>query len=226
MKLLHKALLLIAVPLLFQLCFVSILVISLRQLEQEYKREATARNVLICVNSVLSDIIDCAGAVGMLQVNHEAQYIDEFRKGVKDLRINRQRLQQIANSNQRAELARFNTISDEVIASFQELDSIISGNNSLDMLRGTVRIQRLLKKVNESGMNIIREEEVIDARGHDEQQRLRDNLQKVIITGVGLNILLAIYLALLFNRTTVKRLNVLSGNTLKLIPPPIKLDTL
>ncbi len=216
LRLIDKALLLIAVPLLFELCFVTTLVGTLKQLEFEYRSEAAANQVLICVNLVLNNIIDCAGAIGLYQVNHDQRYKRQLRAGEADLRIRRQQLLQIANQNQRAELASFNTVTDEVIDTFERVQGLIQSNDSLDLMRSTIRIQRLLKQVNESGMKVIQEQALISAHQREAQEHLRENVERIIIVGVATSVFLALALALYFNRTTATRLNVLARNALNL----------
>jgi PAS domain S-box-containing protein len=216
LKLVDKALLLIAVPLLFELCFVITLVYTLKQLEVEYRSEAAANQVLLCVNLVLNNIIDCAGAIGLYQINHDERYLKQLRAGEADLRIRRQQLLQIANQNQRAELATFNTVTDEVINTFEQVQRLIQSNDSLDLMRSTIRIQKLLKQVNESGMKVIQEQALITAHQSEAQAHLRENVERIIIAGVAASMFLALALALYFNRTTATRLAVLSRNALKL----------
>ena len=65
LKLSHKGLILVAIPLIFEILFVGILVVALKRTEYEIGRERHSKTVLYEANALLKDIMDSGMALYM-----------------------------------------------------------------------------------------------------------------------------------------------------------------
>ena len=208
--------LLVAVPLIFELAFVSMLVFQLKQLEGEYTAETLARDVLMTVNLELKSMLQAAGAMGMYQVHKEQRFKDEYRNALNDLKKYRLNLEELIKSDQSEDLEAFATTTDKLVKSLGECDILANSGDRIDRMRSIIQAQKLLRKIDESGNKVIERQTRIHDEQRPHQAQSRATIELLIIAGAILSIVLAVILAHYFNSGTSRRLNVLMDNTLQL----------
>jgi PAS domain S-box-containing protein len=216
LRLSQKAMLLVAVPLIFELAFVSMLVFQLKQLEGEYTAETLARDVLMTVNLELKSMLQAAGAMGMYQVHKEQRFKDEYRNALNDLKKYRLNLEELIKSDQSEDLEAFATTTDKLVKSLGECDILANSGDRIDRMRSIIQAQKLLRKIDESGNKVIERQTRIHDEQRPHQAQSRATIELLIIAGAILSIVLAVILAHYFNSGTSRRLNVLMDNTLQL----------
>ncbi len=208
--------LLVAVPLIFELAFVSMLVFQLKQLEGEYTAETLARDVLMTVNLELKSMLQAAGAMGMYQVHKEQRFKDEYRNALNDLKKYRLNLEELIKSDQSEDLVAFATTTDKLVKSLGECDILANSGDRIDRMRSIIQAQKLLRKIDESGNKVIERQTRIHDEQGPHQAQSRATIEQLIIAGALLSIILAVVLAHYFNSGTSRRLNVLMDNTFQL----------
>ncbi len=216
LRLSQKAMLLVAVPLIFELAFVSMLVFQLKQLEREYTAETLARDVLMSVNLELKSMLQAAGAMGMYQVHKEQRFKDEYRHALNDLKKYRLELEELIKADQSEDLVAFATTTDKLVKSLGECDILANSGDRIDQMRSIIQAQKLLRKIDESGNKVIERQTRIHDEQGPHQAQSRATIEQLIIAGAILSIVLAVVLAHYFNSGTSRRLNVLMDNTLQL----------
>lgn len=215
LKLSQKAVIIIAVPLLCELLFVTILVFTLSALEKEYVREAAAKDVLTYVNMELESMIEAMSSYGMYMLNRDQRFLDESHASIAQLQANRTKLKIAMEETpgfKQQELQVFNANTEQIVNTFEQCEKLIIAGNRIDTMRGVLRLQKLLKTVRQNGAVVIEKQIQINKEHRDEQSRLRETIEYLIFIGLGANIALAVFLVLYFNNSTSKRLNVLSEN--------------
>lgn len=219
LKLSHKALILVAVPLVFELGFVATLNELLTEAEREAKREAEAREIVAHINRVLRILMESAGAVSAYGITGLSE---EYGTRAESLRT---RLPQ--------ELA----ILDELLKhkpeekrSLDKIKSIVTqGDETLRQIKKLYRqgafqdanarmskVRPLIHLVAIEVDNIRVEEEKIEFTSPKIQEEQRRMVRYLLAGGVIFNILLAISLAIYFNRGTTRRLAILMDNSRRL----------
>lgn len=218
LKLSHKGLILVAIPLIFELGFVATLYQMLNETEKEVQREARARAISKELNKLHSLMTQqAAGISGYGLIGTSS----------------------MANRYQRA--------SDLIPEVFQELKKLVSGNAEEErkvddlqiFLTGALKDFRSVKQMIDSGeqasarsyLNSMRsklpmlaskfdtlavEERKIEDLSPKLQAESREKTKQLLWAGVVLNIIIAVSLAVYFNRGTARRLNVLMDNTYRL----------
>jgi PAS domain S-box-containing protein len=219
LKLSQKGLLLIAVPLMFELAFVWLLVSTLHELEREYRVEGHRRDVLMHVNGELNTILESATAMGMYQLEHDDRYKKQFEACIFKLKNERTALEQAVTDSQiqdQEELTSFNSKLIDVVNTLDQSKDLMQTGDRIDTMRGLVRVRKLLNILRTSGSKIIEDQETIHASDRATQARLRDQIEWIIKIGVIVSIALAAVLVSVFNRGTSMRLRVLLDNTMNL----------
>lgn len=216
LKLSHQAILLTAVPLLFELVFIAALVINLKQLEKNYAMEAYAREVSMTINSSLQIMLEGAGAYAVYESYGQPEYLAKFQSAVSQLKGVSAKLTDLVQREQSDELFAFKNASMQVMHSLEEALKVDSERGQVGRLKNAMRVQHMLIEVNRHGNRIIKEQVVTNEQQRLNEARLRKQLEVIIFLGVALNIALAAFLVWNFNRTTSQRLDVLMQNMMQL----------
>lgn len=216
LKLSHQAILLTAVPLLFELVFIAALVINLKQLEKNYAMEAYAREVSMTINSSLQIMLEGAGAYAVYESYGQPEYLAKFQSAVSQLKGVSAKLTDLVQREQSDELFAFKNASMQVMHSLEEALKVDSARGQVGRLKNAMRVQHMLIEVNRHGNRIIKEQVVTNEQQRLNEARLRKQLEVIIFLGVALNIALAAFLVWNFNRTTSQRLDVLMQNMMQL----------
>lgn len=212
LKLSQKVLLLITVPLAFELIFVSVLLFSLMRLEGEHARSEQMRSASMFFNIELENLIEAMGSMVLFNVLHETKYLKQFEGSVNTLQIQNEHLKALAGSEMAADVQALKSVSSEAIAGIGDFEKLARTDDRIDMLRGFMKVKNLLAKSSQLGSAFIARE----AKSSQEQQeRQRTALQIVIATiviGVGVSILISVWLVSKFNSGAAKQLKAIDKN--------------
>lgn len=230
LSLYRKALILVAVPLVFELSFLVTLGYLLEQVEQERAREAHARDVGVHLSNFMRYLLDRESLVVLRHITHAKE---TFRP-----RINQVTAKILEEYTQLSEICVTNEYErkklQELRDVIREFDAhVVSAEKAMDAGIPPIRSWGVLKKTIDK-MHVVMEQFIEEQQTVQLEQKnllaaYRDQVKSLIIFGFVVNIALAIGLALYFNRGTLNRLKVLIENTNKLskkekLLPPLQGD--
>jgi PAS domain S-box-containing protein len=221
-KLTHTLLLLLAIPLAFELMFVSALVFTLKQAEEDYSREAKSREIVVIVNNVFTYFITAIGGMAMHMSNWNqpprAAFRDETEDALNHLQSIRDRLVDfsLTEKEMEPELKVYEDIIDKCLRSAREQAVDVQSNNPIRYAATINRARALLNQMNDQAAKVLQHEEQIRQRQHVLASNNRQKIQYLIMGGVGLNVALAMFLGLYFNREISSRLAILMKNNYRL----------
>ncbi len=214
----HKGLILVAIPLIFELGFVATLYQMLNETEKEVQREARARAISKELNKLHSLMTQQAagisgyGLIGTFSMakryQHASDLIPEVFKELK-------RLVQ-GNAEEEKKVDDLQEFLNGAVKDFRQVKEMIdsgeqaSARSYLNSMRS--KIPMLASKFDTLAV----EERKIEDLSPKLQAESRDKTKQLLLAGVALNIIIAISLAVYFNRGTARRLNVLMDNTFRL----------
>ncbi|MBP6745663.1 hypothetical protein KA344_10550, partial [bacterium] len=177
LKLSHQAILLTAVPLLFELVFITALVVNLKQLEKGYAMEAYAREVSMTINSSLQIMLEGAGAYAVYETYGLPEYLTKFQNAVSQLKGVSAKLTDLVQREQSDELFAFKNASMQVMRSLEEAHNIDIQRGHVGRLKNAMRVQHMLIEANRHGNRIIREQVVTNEKQRLDEARLRRQLE-------------------------------------------------
>ncbi|HEY9679846.1 MAG TPA: PAS domain-containing sensor histidine kinase [Drouetiella sp.] len=215
LKLSQKAVMLAAVPLIFELGFFCTLVYEVKNFDTQTKIQNQARDILTTVNLLLKSFLQAAGAMGMFQVHHEERFRKQYDHAIVEMKRLRLELDGLIKGDTSEDLVEFVGSSDELIRALEQCSDLVSTGDRIDRMRSIIRAQKLLTKIDSSGNKVIDRLK----RTNDEQTLMQAKIYAMIewlVVAAGLSIVIAIVLTIYFVRGTSKRLNVLMDNTLSL----------
>lgn len=217
----RKILILVAVPLAFELIFVMCLRGLLYQVEQEKAREIHARDVAARVNTVLRLTLDItvSTVLGELQklrgfATPDAQ---EHLRMVAQLDAENALLRDLVHNHpEEAKLARLDALYLPFRESLRSAKAQFENGQTVVALKSWTRMQALQRQIFRGFEDIIAEQQAEQQARIVAQQKAKELLYALLLYGAALNVVLAIFLVYLFNRSTTRRLNILVDNTIRL----------
>ncbi|MBI5176115.1 MAG: ATP-binding protein [Candidatus Obscuribacter sp.] len=210
----QQVLLLISLPLLFQVAFIGLLTANLIELRNSYQKESAIADVMISFNNFLSQIVTCAGAQALFQISKDAKNRQSFEQSLIAMRAEQKTLR-----NMLMPLERVRSEATELDGLFTSLDdSFQKGMRALDTQdqvdatvayiqarRTTVKVENLARRLRLK----LNEQRQIFA-----ERQAQTSTRTYILVGAGFvfNILLALLLFLYFQRRTSRRFALLTEN--------------
>lgn len=228
LKLSHKAFILVAVPLLFEVVFLTTIAGLLHQVEQENFREAHAREVEAAANSLLQLLLQGGTASILSRLTNRDDFEIQYRS-LSD-KINEKSLKfgylVKDNAHEYESFKRIRTISLQLQQDLSNAHTALSQNNQLQAMRVFLTVNKKMNSMFVAADQLVEEQQGIQQEKARAAQKRREQLKWVIASGVGLNILIAISLAIYFNRGTSRRMSLLVDNSMRLakkmpLMPPI-----
>ena len=211
LKLSTKAFILIALPLIFELVFVSLLIYTQHELETAYNKEIHARTVSHKINAGLATLLKSFGYLVMDQFKRDQKMEEKSQGYFHDLERAKDELLKMESKNkqQKKMINEFASLVDQIIAESNALDKSTGNNRTLALFSVQMHGNELIK----SADYFLEHQEIIQKREANRQKQLRVFLNQVVFVGILLNIIIAVVLAVVFNRNTVSRLNTLRKNS-------------
>jgi len=225
LSLFQKALILIAVPLAFQLVFVFILVSLRQQVEQEEMHQVHAREIYRHLDRMLRNVMDRSMESIMSSVSRQVGYNDPEAQSRLDMLAKSTQeeaaaiKQFIADSNNEEEKKQFAECDDlqqQLFMSWNVSKKLLDEGDRLNALRLFRNTQAVAQKLLKQCDLMSAAERGVEATQLEAEKRHRDQIELLIKSGVVLNIVLAVALATFFNVGIARRLNVLIDNIVRL----------
>ncbi|MBX9722022.1 MAG: cell wall metabolism sensor histidine kinase WalK, partial [Candidatus Obscuribacterales bacterium] len=219
LKLSHKALILVAVPLAFELIFVGMLVLSLGRAQEAIRKEKHSVDVLAGANGMLRNIIDCSTVIFMYCTTGS----DKIYERYKDLTdgIPRQvyelKLLLRESANRKVAVMRITNIGNRITTLLERSSEIMHDSAALKRFgQDKDKITGMVSDLTSDIRLFVKEQEAVERVDLHDEQRSLDMVYYCIGFGVLVNIAIAVSLAVYFNKGTSRRLLVLMDNTERL----------
>ena len=212
-----KALILVAVPLVFELGFVASFAYLVNQVDRERAREAHARDVAGHLNILLRLVMERSSS---LIVSHFTSR-ETFRRRADAAKKRFYKEKEIItglvadNPHEKESWDKIYKLMDDGDRFFDHAKTMVDIGNKLAAGMEMVKVNRLMADVFQAIDHLVEEQEAETQETKKKQAEVRAQIEILIYAAVFLNILLAVGLALSFNRSTAQRLKVLLDNTYK-----------
>lgn len=233
LKISQRGFLLVSIPLVFEILFVWVLTSLNSQLEAEMRREAHAKDVVRTVFKLQRDLLDCATAAAAFSLTNDVYSDERFPLTRRWIKQDLEQLDILIGNNpeQTRKLKYAHVVAERGLKLFDDLKSRRAEAATLDGLIGTGttygRVRSLVGQMGGATRDIIEEEERILAQSPGMQSQHREMLQNALIVGVGLNVVVAVMLAMFFSKGITKRLEIMSENSSRVakgepLHPPVE----
>ena len=227
-KLSHKALILVAVPLLFEVIFLLTITGLLHQVEQENFRETHARDVEAGANGILKLLLQGGTASILSRLSNREDFEKDYRTLSDKVNERSLRMRELVkdNEHERETYKKLETITVELQNDIAVAHDALLKNDQVQAMRGWMTVNKKMKEMFVAADQLVEEQQEIQLEKKRASVQGRERLKYVIAGGVLFNILLAISLAVYFNKGTSRRMQLLVDNSMRLaqklpLNPPI-----
>lgn len=222
LKLGHKALILVVMPVMFEMIFVGVLFGLLRQAEFETWRETHSRDVTSGSNQVMKLLYDSAGALFGYYTSRQPQFMERYRHSIDEIQARLSHLETLTAGIDKEALlvAEIETAADKVIFCLEK-----AADASLDRgLAANSRFRALRKEFESSLPGLVERlnalsdyEKGIGDSSPEAQSQARNRITVLLIAGILGSTILAISLARYFNQSTVEKVRTVIDNTGRMV---------
>lgn len=214
----QKVLVLVAVPLIFELAFIGLLAFRLYQSEREVEREAHARSIISRTNDTIEKILNIAAGGALFNISGGDHGYLTYERTLEEIP---RELQQLATDLE-GEPDRQSSARDAVAiwsraqVEATELKRLIADGNQFAAVQKFPRLKRIVAELTGNLHKIVRDEKPAQQKSIQNQAALRQQVFTLLIAGAIINVLLAIALAVFFNKSTTQRLSTILDNSVRL----------
>lgn len=214
----QKVLVLLCVPVLFQIGFVALLAYNLNGLEQVYKREAVVADMMADVNRFMSQLMTSAGAQTMFQMTRDLADKERFDLTVKNIEQQSELLHKKLSAQKltKEEAAVFLDICKVLQDGIKKGEQAMTSQDRVDTMVAFMHLRKAIAKVNNWAQRVSKNLDEERTSAAAEQIRLKSQVMYIIVGGILGDILLVIFLVYRFDRSTGKRFSDLMANIVSL----------
>lgn len=217
----QKGLILVSVPVAFELLFVFTLTYLLHQSETELRRQMHSKEVIEHANILMRHYLDASTAAGGYSFTRDPEFLMRYERGLAGAETEYAQLEGLVRDNpsKLQQLGRVKTAGDSLISLLTRFRRLIETMpDSMMMIGRRPGFQRAKQATELVGTEIdqfLADERSIEREGPVVQSRNRAKIETVLWGGVVMNIILAVSLALFFSRQIAARIRMMIENTLR-----------
>ncbi len=222
--LIQKGLIIVFLPLAFELVLVFILFSQLQEVEREARQEARAKEILAVSSKLVKLTFDIGFiASAALDLNKTTPALaQKFDRTVNTIADCRRRLTDVVSENPGdiPSLQELNRVYDFALEQIEGVRAFMHGRCDAETSKGIESYRhyrdRLAEDIQDRFVKFVSRYQEIEKSAPEAQRKLRDRQRQILLIGLSLNVGLAFALALFFSRGVVVRLQVLTDNTRRL----------
>ncbi len=228
----HKGLILVAVPLLFELAFIAILTALLNESERQVYREMHSKNVIYEAGNLTRLFHDCGIAMAGYGLTKSPMFEEKYQDMIQDIPRAFDKMKRLVGDNpeQQASLRHLEDCTSRGLTLLAQAKGSIdegSGTSGLSAVRNMYgEMKTITSEMGDELKKLTAESREIEKEGPGAQNQVRQLIKFFIVVAVVFNVLLSLWLAYFFTATIVRRLSVLTDNSWRLakgqvLSPPL-----
>ncbi len=217
----NKGLLLVSIPLIFELLFVGTLGVLLKQSQEITRKETRSRAVVAEANQLSRCLFDAGSALIAWKyfrsdafINREKENINQFETGLarlKDLTAE--------DARQKHHVLKLEVMGHRIIALFNEYQTVVGAKTTYPTLEPLQRLRFIQQGLNPflSEVQALDKEESNLIESYPlSAKKAQETLDHVLIAGVLINIFITLALAIYFSKEITRRIRVVIENSQRL----------
>ncbi|MDZ4833982.1 MAG: ATP-binding protein [Candidatus Melainabacteria bacterium] len=213
-----KVLILVAVPLVFELGVVSGVAYLFHQAEQERAREVHSIAVTKSLNRLLRLLLERSFTHTLKSVSGSDEFGKAFKGAAVDMKAEINELRKLCTDDpvEMASLNEIARIADEANLNLVEARNALEAEDRVETMRSWIKVRKGLNKLYKLCDETIAHQVWLQEREAEGQARTRKGIESLLFFAAVFNVALALVLSMLFNRDTTDRLKLLMQNTVRL----------
>lgn len=219
LKLKHKGLILVCVPLLFEIGFVGVLTYKLHEAEVETDKEARAREIVTLSFRLGHSFYAIGWNLASYAQKQDQQSAENFRQGLAALERDRSHLLKLIEEEPVGleKYRRFEKVLLVAENTCRRIETVMQGGLEFgEVLSMRGQLELIIQKLAQRQREFVEGYEKIQEQSPGKQRSIRENQRVVLLGALLFNVALTVVLALFFARSITGRLGVLTENTRRL----------
>lgn len=229
LKIRQIGLILVAVPLVFELVFVGALTYTVQMAEKEIRRQEHAKDITFCASAITTYATQCAANIGGYSLSQGESFRAQYRENRMHMLQAFGRLDELLaeDAGHRALAAEARRSADDGIKLLDEvMGSIERGYGSRDVIESHGRFSRVKRIID--GMHvklraIVTAERNATSDSPQKEERLRQLILIFLGAGIATNIAIAVGLAFFFSSQITAKISRISQNAAR-VPRDLALE--
>lgn len=215
LKLSHRILILVVVPMIFELALVARVGQLLTESELEGKREAHSHAITTQINEILRNLLTSAGGMGAYVVSTEHAYLDRADRDSHHFMSDFDNLEALVKDDPALleRVIKMRVVAEEGVRVLARIKKIVKEDNRMMAFAEMRKVSPMLSTLTAQADDITKEQKEIEAQGSQNQEVQREQVHQLLMLGAVLNVLLALAVAMIFNRGFTRRLRILMDNS-------------
>lgn len=225
----RKALLvLVAVPLAFELTFLGSIAAVLEQAESARVREGQARDVSTHANALLRLLLELATTSVVYYLSNSGGFESRYQSLVNQMLAECEPIKVLVKGDAQGQRCydEMLKLGAPCVTGFKTAHDAVKKGDRAGGLKAFIATQDQMSRFFEATDQLLEEQSLIQQSGTQLEQSYREQLTVLLCTGVIFNVALVWFVASLFNRSTLGRLEVVLNNSMRLalrqpLMPPV-----
>lgn len=231
-----KGILLVAVPLVFELLFVGLLSYLLHQSEAETQRQLRSKTIVAKANMLMRRAASVTMSAGAYTFTRDPAFSTEYEKLLVQANNDIDEMENmVSDPARRAHLEQMKLILKTMERRLETYKTRIQDSDANDLFavlgntKGLQTSRQLIARLGIEMDEFLRPEKVVELASPETQAANQRNIQWALWGGVAVSILVALSLARFFSSSISSRVDQMTDNTMKLsrgeaLHPPMKGD--
>lgn len=215
LRLSHKGLILVCVPLIFEFVFVGSLYWLLKQAEDEANRDSRARRVAQH-GAILSKLpFDLIAALWGYNLTGMTQFVQRYRKALDQFPKEFNALHAVSKDDPKVEasIGRLEKLMQGSLSRLEESRMAWEEGRRADSVRLITEVKPFLNAFQVEVDKACEDALLVEKESPEIQAKTRLVTKQLLLVGIFFNVIIAVALSLYFTRGTTRRLGVLMDNT-------------
>jgi signal transduction histidine kinase len=213
----RKGLLLVSVPLLFELVFVASLLLMLQESDRRVVAQMQSKDMVATASDLNNKMLTASYMLFLWKISQSDDCLKRYQLCTEESQKLCSRLSSISHGNERREkdAKRIVQMSEDVISlSTRSLRSDETASFSLKGMDSySIQCKRSFQALFDQVQLVIQEEQQIQVGGSESEQQAKSMAYTLIFCAIGVNVLLTILLAIYFSKSITRRLSTVMDNT-------------
>lgn len=217
LKLSHKGLILVSLPLAFELIFVAVLALLLVRSDQQVDEECHARAVIYELSNIAASQVQIASAIAYYGMTRKQEYLSASQLHTELMKHDMDSLVELTRNNKREYEAalRIKQIAQSALRYVDQASRIIDDGQRVESLQAMKKMRRTFDAMGSQYDIILEQERRVLSINPQGRIRSRNEIWTLLAVGLIFNIGLALFLAVYFNRAATRRLGVVMDNAMR-----------
>lgn len=222
MRIIHKGLFLIAIPLLVELGFLIALLISLGQAEHELDERAESLEMVARSRVVASSVHDAFLQAGFYNVMKDDASREKYTKRLAEIKKSINELFDMMGKNPKYDrvVPEMHECWDDIFSILDRAQVIMESGKRVDQLEIVMMAEQLNQRSETIAdlfhQIILKDDDILGKDVQERTQSARNGMRMLVYSGVAINILIAVLLLRWFSTSISNRIGSVIDNTLKM----------